>query len=175
MISLKKRKPVSKKQRRLSKWHRYVERVESGRRVPWGLEFSVTRGLKKMRGWKNKHFFTVKISQITEEGFWIRNEGKSFYICRKQYPWFIGATDREIRNVDKRRSLHEDSMFNDMYWNLLDMRILMLHLYRPETMKLYGVYVRGEMRQELLEEHLQWLAEHPEFALEDSQDVYNLC
>jgi len=158
MKYLSENRPLSKKKKRLLR--------QANRRGNWYVK-PVSRGLalaacgmKKMRGWRAKRFFTVKISQITEEGFWIHNEGRDFYVCRKQYPWFLTATDKEIRDVDKIYDGTEDGSSNGFYWNTLDFGLVMKYFYHPETLKVYNVYVRGEQREDLYEQHVQWLIEN---------------
>jgi hypothetical protein len=109
-------------------------------------------GIKKLRGWRAKQFFNVKVTDITADGFWIHNEGDSFYISRKKYPWFLDATDKEIRDVHKimdMTALHEKDIRDCLEWTTLDMDIAMTHIRHPETLKVYGVYVRGEQRPDL--------------------------
>ena len=117
-------------------------------------------GMKKMRGWRAKQFFTVRISRITEDGFWIHNEGRDFYVSRKQYPWFIDATDKEIRDVTKLYRAWADNGDNGLYWETLDFGISMKHFYHPDTLQVYNVYVRSEQREDLYEQHVQWLIEN---------------
>jgi len=120
-------------------------------------------GTKKRRGWRDKQFFVVKITQVTEDGFWLHNEGMDFYIRRKQFPWFLGATEKEIRDVRKmldwpqkgstaRRGL--------LWWETLQISVPMACLKYPETLKVYTVYVRKETRDDLYEQHIQWLREN---------------
>ena len=115
--------------------------------------------LKKLRGWKAKQFFTVRISKITKEGFWLHNEGQNFYISRKQYPWFLDATDEEIRDVWKIHDAIDNGRRNHLQWNMLEIDILMEHLKHPELLTVHNVYVRKEQREDLYELHAQWLQE----------------
>jgi hypothetical protein len=116
---------------------------------------------KKLRGWRAKQFYTVKITQITENGFLLYNEGEDFYIRRKQFPWFIGASDKEIRDVSKCYAPNKDgSNDNHLCWGALDFDLLMKHVRYPETLRVYNVYVRQEDREDLYEQHVQWLMEN---------------
>jgi hypothetical protein len=118
-------------------------------------------GMKKMRGWRAKQFLTVKISQITEDGFWLHNEGKDFYILRKQFPWFIDASDKEIINILKIHTPNMDPGYdNKLYWETLEFGLSMEYFYHPETLRVYNVYVRREDREDLYEQHVQWLKEN---------------
>ena len=118
-------------------------------------------GMKKMRGWRAKQFLIVTVSHITADGFWLHNEGTSFYISRKHYPWFIGATDKEIRDVCKLHSPDMNALYDTgLYWDTLDFGLPMCRFYRPDTLQVYGVYVRNEQREDLYEQHVQWLKEN---------------
>jgi len=55
--------------------------------------------LMKVRGWKKKQRATVKVSDITPEGFRLRTFGEEYYISREKYPRFKDATHREIQDV----------------------------------------------------------------------------
>ena len=41
----------------------------------------------------------VRVSEITAEGFWIHPPNKDYYISRKEFTWFVTATDEEIQDV----------------------------------------------------------------------------
>jgi len=123
----------------------------------------IYNGRKKQRGWRIKQFFTVKISNITKDGFWLHNEGTDFYICRGQFPWFLDATEKEIRDVHKvldlpRKGRADQTDF--LYWDTLQIAVAMKHLRNPETLKVHTVYVRRETRDDLYERHVQWLREN---------------
>lgn len=109
-------------------------------------------GVKKKRGWRAKQFFIVRITDITEDGFWLHNEGGHFYIARKQYPWFLDATDKEIRDVRKMIDMtarNEEDIRDCLYWKTLDIDIAMSCIKHPDTLRVYSVYVRREQRPDL--------------------------
>ena len=54
---------------------------------------------KKIRGRRNKAKRNVKVSDITADGFWIETYKEKYYISRKDFPWFLDATDEEILDV----------------------------------------------------------------------------
>jgi hypothetical protein len=54
---------------------------------------------KKIRGRRNKAKRSIKIFEITTEGFWIETYKGKHYISRKVFPWFRDATDDEILDV----------------------------------------------------------------------------
>lgn len=104
---------------------------------------------KKLRGWRNKQYHLVKISHITEDGFWIHNEGQDFYISRKKYPWFIDATEKEIRDMWK-VSWKEPPRNPVLWWEQLDIFVPMKWIKSPETLPQFtGVYVRKQDRPDL--------------------------
>ena len=55
---------------------------------------------KKTRGWKKKHRAEIKISDITADGFRLRTFNREYYVSRKDYPWFMNATQQEIQDVE---------------------------------------------------------------------------
>ena len=104
---------------------------------------------KKLRGWRNKQYHLVRISQITEDGFWLHNEGQDFYISRKKYPWFLDATEKEIRDMRK-VSWKKPPRDPTLWWEQLDFGIPMEWVSAPETLPQFtGVYVRGQDRPDL--------------------------
>ena len=54
---------------------------------------------KKLRGRRNKAKRNVKVYDITAEGFWVETYKEKYYIARKDFPWFLDATDEEILDV----------------------------------------------------------------------------
>ena len=62
--------------------------------------------------------FMVKVSDITEQGFWMDTYRGRFYISREKNPVFQNATDSELQDV--RLFPSEDGDF--LYWNALDFR-----------------------------------------------------
>jgi len=117
--------------------------------------------VKKLRGWLNKQFCIVKISCITDDGFCIQNEGKDFYISREQYPWFLDASEQEIRDVVKIcRMGHQRDPAAVLSWELLDFVLPMEHVKYPDTLKVFGVYIRKQDREDLYKQHVQWLGEN---------------
>ena len=104
---------------------------------------------KKERGWREKRFFAMKISQITEDGFWLHNDGKDFYVARKMYPWFLDATEKEIRDVRKVRDLIGDDHGDMFVWDSLDIELETRVFEFPDRLNVYGVYVRKEQRPDL--------------------------
>ncbi|MDR0327082.1 MAG: DUF4160 domain-containing protein [Planctomycetaceae bacterium] len=41
----------------------------------------------------------VSATEITMDGFWIHSPKKDYYISRKEFTWFVTATEEEIRDV----------------------------------------------------------------------------
>ena len=117
------------------------------------LEVRHKHRVKKLRGWRKKQFTTVKISKITNEGFSFHNEGQEFYISKKSYPWFLDATEQEIRDIVKVQAPDKPYDAEAVYrWNLLDINIPTEWIKNPETMpKFTGVYVRKQDRPDLFE------------------------
>ena len=104
---------------------------------------------KKERGWREKRFFAVRISQITEDGFCLHNNGKDFYVARKKYPWFLDATEKEIRDVRKVRDLIGDDHGDMFVWDSLDIELSTSVFEFPDKLNVYGVYVRKTQRPDL--------------------------
>ena len=107
---------------------------------------------KKLRGWRNKQYHLDKISRITEDGFWICNEGQDFYISRKKYPWFLDATEKEIRDMWKVSYIERKKppQNSTLWWEQLDFGIPMRWVRNPKTLPAFtGVYVRGQDRPDL--------------------------
>ena len=55
--------------------------------------------IKKVRGWKNKHRATVKISNITKDGFTLCTFNRVYHIFFETFAFFKGATHKEIQDV----------------------------------------------------------------------------
>jgi len=104
---------------------------------------------KKQRGWRWKRFFAIKISQITETGFLLHNDGRDYYVSRKKYPWFLDATDNEIRDVRKVRDMIGDDHGDMFVWDSLDIELETKKFDYPDSFQVYGVYVRGQNRPDL--------------------------
>jgi len=110
---------------------------------------------KKERGWRNKQFFAIQISQITKDGFWLHNNEHSFYVSRKRYPWFLDATNNEIMNVRKVRDLTGDDHGDMFVWDSLDIELPIHNFIRQEIIQIHSVYVRGIHREDLYAQYLQ--------------------
>ena len=72
----------------------------------------------------------------------------------------MNATEKEIRNVRKVRNSIGDDHGDMFVWDLLDIELEISIFEFPETLNVYNVYVRGEQREDLYEQHIQWLAEN---------------
>jgi len=102
------------------------------------------RSKKKRRGWKIKHVKAVKVSNITEEGFWVHTYLKNYYISRILFPWFLGATDNEIRDVelltqhrhdeDGNHYDRNDEHWDILYWKSLNVDIGTLSISYPQLL-----------------------------------------
>jgi len=67
----------------------------------------------------------IKITDISEKGFNIHLRGKVYYLLREEYPWFLGATDEEILDVDATPGFPDDPEYRGDWicWETLDVDI----------------------------------------------------
>ena len=115
--------------------------------------------MKKIRGKKNRFNTSVKVSQITSDGFWLHLPKESYYISRAKYPWFKDATHREIQDVRLRPSRleHEDDCdgfveFGDkLRWEALDLDFGTNSFKNPEKFSTKYMVVRGVPRPDLFD------------------------
>jgi hypothetical protein len=82
----------------------------------------------------------VRVSEITTEGFWVHTPKKDYFISRKEFTWFVTATDEEIQDVVIYPAPEDDDYFaNDhgdhLRWKSLDIDLGTHTIEHPE---LYG-------------------------------------
>ena len=103
---------------------------------------------KKIRGRKNKATHNVKVFDITANGFWVETYRGNYYISRKDFPWFRGATDAEI--LDIKIHLDVDAYHGDvLVWRTLNCDISIHRIADTGWVKGVNIYVRGVWRPDL--------------------------
>ena len=96
---------------------------------------------------KNDDSGTVIVSDITEEGFWLKTPIKEYYISRDKYPWFKDATDEEIKHVIFLPEAGEGHV-NMLIWLTLGIDFDEVSIERPEVIY-HAIRVRKVLRPDL--------------------------
>ena len=90
----------------------------------------------------------VKVSDITESGFWIETYKERYYISRKDFPWFRDATNDELKDVWL--CLNVDAYHGDvLIWDTLNCDLATKDIADPSWVKTKNIYVRDVWRSDL--------------------------
>jgi hypothetical protein len=99
----------------------------------------IQRSKKKLRGWRIKKIKAVKVSKITEDGFWVHTYLNDYYIPRILFPWFLNANDNAIRNIELLRQHRHDGHDEHgdlLYWKKLNVDIGTLSIEYPQLLSM---------------------------------------
>ncbi|MBI5500317.1 MAG: DUF2442 domain-containing protein [Deltaproteobacteria bacterium] len=67
----------------------------------------------------------VEVAQVSPHGVWVWVRGLEFFLPCDSFPWFLGATIRQIHNV---RLLHD----RHLHWPELDVDLELDSLQHPD-------------------------------------------
>jgi len=109
---------------------------------------------KKVRGWKNRHRTTVKISDITQEGFRLRTFNRDWWVAFNEFPIFGDATHRELQDVALYPCRYDDpSQCDDhgdhLRWESLDICLGSNTFEYPKRFPFFSPFVRHQPRCDL--------------------------
>ena len=97
---------------------------------------------------RNKTRSTVKVSEITPEGFWLETYEAKYYISRKNFPWFRDATDEEILDIYIVLDV-DDYHGHVLVWDSLMCDLNTNSMNDLSWIKTKNILVRGKWRPDL--------------------------
>lgn len=92
---------------------------------------------------------SVRISEISENGFRVQVLNRDYYLDRSRYPYFSDATEEEIQDV----SFMGYETHGRLYWDALELGFELWQLDNPDKSYLLGNAVRGVPRPDLFVNH----------------------
>ena len=67
----------------------------------------------------------VEVTNISKHGFWILAKDKEYFLSKKDFPWFVDKTIREISDVKALSDTH-------LYWEDLDIDLSLDMIENPQ-------------------------------------------
>ena len=76
----------------------------------------------ELKRWQTQNAYkrVVRVSQITADGFWLHTYKGNHYVSREKFPWFKGASDKEIQDVTVLLCRYDEND-NGLEWSSLDL------------------------------------------------------
>ncbi len=78
---------------------------------------------------RGKHISEAEIQTISEFGIWMLIQGKECFLSYKDFPWFHGASVKQIYHFEFLHGRH-------LYWPDLDLDLSLESLFTPEKFPL---------------------------------------